>query len=71
MLSITTQDEPDMVKMFQAVRTFVVRVPCSLTVFGRSLLLISLEVAANAICLGIAARSHAILGLAILAWVRM
>lgn len=42
-----------------------------LTVFGRSLLLISLEVAANAVCWAIAARSHAILGLAILAWVYM
>lgn len=46
-------------------------VPVSLTVFGRSLLLVSLEVAANAICWAIAARSHAILGLAILAWVHM
>ncbi|KAI9573618.1 NicO-domain-containing protein [Boletus coccyginus] len=45
--------------------------PISLTVFGRSLLLISLEVAANAICWAFAARSHAILGLAILAWVHV
>lgn len=56
-----------MVKMFPAIRA----IPCSLTVFGRTLILISLEVAANAICWAIAARSHAILGFAILAWVRM
>ena len=59
-----------MVAIFQAVRgSFVVS--SSLTVFGRSLLLITLEVAANAICWAIAARSHAMLGLAILAWVHM
>jgi high-affinity nickel-transport protein len=57
-----------MVWTFPAVRVFFVGVPRSLTVFGRSLLLITLEVAANAICWAIAARSHAILGLAILAW---
>lgn len=60
-----------MVEIFPAFRASVVCLPCSLTVFGRSLLLISLEVAANAICWAIAARSHAILGLAILAWVYM
>ncbi|KAG8214575.1 hypothetical protein J3R82DRAFT_9638 [Butyriboletus roseoflavus] len=66
-LSLTSQT---MFATFPVVRTFFVRLPCSLTVFGRSLLLIVLEVVANAICLAIAARSHAILGLAILAWVR-
>lgn len=60
-----------MVGTFPAVRAFFVGVPRPLTVFGRSLLLITLEVAANAICWAIAARSHAILGLAILAWVHM
>ncbi|KAF8133766.1 NicO-domain-containing protein [Boletus edulis] len=54
--------------MYPAVRAFSIAIPSSLTLFGRSLLLISLEVAANAICWAIAARSHAILGLAILAW---
>lgn len=63
-----------MVEMLRgAVRSAFVTpsISISLTVFGRSLLLISLEVAANAICWAIAARSHAILGLAILAWVHM
>ena len=46
-----------------------VAIPGPLTVFGRSLLLIFLEVVANAVCWAIAARSHAILALAILAWV--
>ncbi|KAF9221667.1 NicO-domain-containing protein [Gyrodon lividus] len=43
------------------------RLPC-LTVFGRSLLLVVLEVAANAICWAIAAHLRSLLGLAMLAW---
>ncbi|KAH7885314.1 NicO-domain-containing protein [Phlebopus sp. FC_14] len=39
-----------------------------LTVFGRAVLLIVLEVLANAICWAVASRFHSILGLAILAW---
>ncbi|KIJ64544.1 hypothetical protein HYDPIDRAFT_40285 [Hydnomerulius pinastri MD-312] len=40
----------------------------SLTLFGRSLLLVVVEVLANAVCWAIAAQSHALLSLAILAW---
>ncbi|KAH7928443.1 NicO-domain-containing protein [Leucogyrophana mollusca] len=50
-------------------RTGKLKVPSiKLTLLGRSLLLVCLEVVANAVCWIIASRSHSIMGLAILAW---
>lgn len=44
-----------------------IKIP-SLTLFGRSLLLVSVLLLANAVCWGVAARLHALVGLALLAW---
>lgn len=46
-----------------------IKIP-SLTLFGRSLLLVLVLLLANAVCWGVAVRLHALVGLALLAWVR-